>query len=120
MSQQRCSVFAMFLAVSLMIATTLATRDLLASPIKDADKKEPEWFIDKDGSKLIPGIGRVMVPSFGGFPSGIPGFLGGGNGIVGGSSPGGYTPGGDDTSVPNPGYEVPAGGNPSSGDGGSP
>ncbi|KAL4202095.1 hypothetical protein AMTRI_Chr02g262040 [Amborella trichopoda] len=120
MAHQSCSIFALFLTFAFLMATTMATRDLPSSLVNGANKKEIECLTDSTGSKLIPGIGRVMVPSFGGVPSGIPGFLGGGDGIVGGSSPGGYIPGGDDTFGPNPGYEAPAGGIPSTGDGGSP
>ncbi|XP_061348535.1 putative cell wall protein [Gastrolobium bilobum] len=80
------------------------------------DKKEPEWLFKSDGRVYIPGIGRVGFPPkyrltpqnpFTGGSGGAGTGIGTGAGI--GSSPPGrnYVPGGDDTFVPNPGFEVP-------------
>ncbi|XP_028108401.1 putative cell wall protein [Camellia sinensis] len=85
------------------------------------DMKKPESFIDSDGSVLIPGIGRFMLPRLGtGFnpftynpvtgTSGGTG-IGGGIGDDSGSATHEYVPSGDDTLVPNPGVEVPNPGN---------
>lgn len=72
------------------------------------DKKQPEWFFDHDGSVLIPGIGRAMLPDIGSstpYGDSIPSGSTGSYGSTGGT--GSYIPGGDDTFVPNPGFEVP-------------
>ncbi|CAL5406459.1 unnamed protein product [Camellia sinensis] len=94
---------------------------------KNTDMKQPDSFIGKDGSVLVPGIGRFMLPPLGhGFdPStynpvtGTNGGFGIGSGSdtgTGAGTGGSYVPGGDDTLVPNPGVEVP---NPGSGIGGN-
>lgn len=80
-------------------------------------KVEPESFGHFDGSVLVPGLGRVMVPRNGAKPfhynpiTGAPGGngfsvpgVGGWTGGVGGHR---YIPGGDDTLLPNPGVELP-------------
>ncbi|KAG8364673.1 hypothetical protein BUALT_Bualt18G0023000 [Buddleja alternifolia] len=84
---------------------------------KFVDKKlHPEWLGHFDGSVLVPGIGRFMVPKKGSHvnPFTYNPITGtnGGNGVsipgIGGSTGGGnYIPGGDDTTLPNPGMEVP-------------
>ncbi|KAL3509424.1 hypothetical protein ACH5RR_028825 [Cinchona calisaya] len=87
------------------------------------DKKQPQSFIGNDGSVLVPGFGRYMFPKKGSYfdpftynpvtgTSGGNGFNSPGSGGDTGSSAGGhsYVPGGDDTNVPNPGFEVPVGG----------
>ncbi|XP_052178809.1 putative cell wall protein [Diospyros lotus] len=81
----------------------------------NTDVKQPESFIGKDGSFLVPGIGRFILPGHGFNPFTYNPVTGtnGGQPSVGGSigSGGGtghsYVPGGDDTFVPNPGVEVP-------------
>ncbi|KAJ8749241.1 hypothetical protein K2173_018719 [Erythroxylum novogranatense] len=60
------------------------------------NKKQPQWLLS-DHSFLIPGIGRVLVPPSFHVPSFSP-YAGGGR----------FVPGGDDTFVPNPGFEVPS------------
>ncbi|EEF44479.1 putative cell wall protein [Ricinus communis] len=74
---------------------------------KDIDVKQPEFLFKSDRSFLIPGIGRVLVPPHPylsiphphlSIPSySPPASIGGGS----------YIPGGDDTFVPNPGFETP-------------
>ncbi|CAH9077123.1 unnamed protein product [Cuscuta europaea] len=84
---------------------------------KYVDKKlHPEFLHGYDGTVLIPGFGRVVIPPKGQIVdpfnyNPITGKSGGGtgainpfDGIVGGGS--GYVPGGDDTLLPNPGVEV--------------
>lgn len=76
------------------------------------DKKEPQWLLKPDGRVHIPGIGRVGFPPKYGLTPNTP-FTGGnggagtGSGSDSGSSGRHYVPGGDDTFVPNPGFEVP-------------
>ncbi|KAK1388913.1 putative Peroxisomal membrane protein [Heracleum sosnowskyi] len=88
---------------------------------KNVDVKKPETF-NQEGSVLIPGIGRVMIP-----PKKKKCFFKGVNPFtynpVTGTNTGhgisiptlpntglpGYVPGNDDTFVPNPGFEVPTG-----------
>ncbi|OMO57379.1 hypothetical protein COLO4_35406 [Corchorus olitorius] len=117
--------------ISILLAIAgeaIAARDI---PKTDDQMKQPEWLLKHDRSVLIPGLGRVLLPphlksphiiphypytgstgsgSVGGGSTGS-GSLGGGStgsGSIGGS-PGGarQIPGGDDTLVPNPGFEVP-------------
>lgn len=116
------SFLTLFLISSILLATTLqalARRNTPQNP-KTQDKKEPDWLFHHDGH--IPGFGHVKFPPKFGFTPNNPytggstgGGFGGGSGA--GSAPGGrsYVPGGDDTFVPNPGFEVP---NPGSGGGG--
>ncbi|WOK93730.1 cell wall protein [Canna indica] len=66
----------------------------------EADKKEPECD-SHEGTVLIPGIGRYMIgshekPALRGLDHSGPA-----------AAHGQYLPGGDDTFVPNPGFEVP-------------
>ncbi|KAJ0111289.1 hypothetical protein Patl1_02203 [Pistacia atlantica] len=77
--------------------------------------KQPEWFLKSDHSVVIPGIGRILVPpAFTGHTiGGVTGSSGSGTGT--GTGTGSHIPGGDDTFVPNPGYEVPT---PGTGNGG--
>ncbi|CAH9089242.1 unnamed protein product [Cuscuta europaea] len=85
---------------------------------KNVDEKlHPEFLHGYDGTVLIPGFGRVVIPPKGKIVdpfnyNPITGKSGGGtgainpfDGIIGGGS--GYVPGGDDTLLPNPGVEVP-------------
>ncbi|KAF8411193.1 hypothetical protein HHK36_003736 [Tetracentron sinense] len=99
------SYFSLLLVFSILLAITQVTvvgRDVPGTPMIN-DKKHPEWFIEPDGSVLIPGIGRVMVPSLGGASSYTP-YMGGSGGT--GSS----LPGGDDTFAPPIDIPNPAGG----------
>ncbi|KAL7185593.1 hypothetical protein ACSBR2_027520 [Camellia fascicularis] len=90
---------------------------------KNTDMKQPDSFIGKDGSVLVPGIGRFMLPPLGhGFDpftynpvTGTNGGFGSDTGTGAGTG-GSSVPGGDDTLVPNPGVQVP---NPGSGIGGN-
>ncbi|KAK4368542.1 hypothetical protein RND71_012334 [Anisodus tanguticus] len=97
----------------------LAGRDMPNTNPKISDKKlQPDSFIPYDGTVLIPGFGRVVVPPKGSYVNPftynpITGTNTGSGLIIpnpgSGSGPGNI-PGGDDTLVPNPGVEVPTGG----------
>ncbi|XP_077245914.1 cell wall protein precursor [Tasmannia lanceolata] len=76
---------------------SLAGREVPTATAKETDVKHPQFFLDRDGSFLIPGVGRYMPPYTGSFPT-VDGY--------GGTIPR-YIPGGDDTFVPNPGVEIP-------------
>ncbi|KAK1412276.1 hypothetical protein QVD17_33392 [Tagetes erecta] len=112
-------VTAFVLVFSLLISMTMAGRDLPKTDTKkpDVDVKHPENFFYYDRGYLIPGVGRGIKPkskkgfnpftynpitgSNTGFPTISVPSIGG----IGGT--GNYVPGGDDTLVPNPGFEVP-------------
>ncbi|KAI5340532.1 PREDICTED: putative cell [Prunus dulcis] len=106
--------------ISILVVLLAITGQAVAGrsvPTKD-DKKQPEWFIGHDGSYLIPGIGRVLIPPLHNVVPQTPFPNNGRTGSTGGSGSGetpstghDYVPGGDDTFVPNPGYEVPIPGN---------
>lgn len=102
-----------FLAFLLISNVLLAAGRHIPKNSKTLDKKEPEWFFHPGD-----GIGRGGLPKFK-LPQ-YP-YTGGstGGGVGAGSGPTGhsYVPGGDDTFVPNPGFEVP---NPGTGGGGAP
>ncbi|XP_076883463.1 putative cell wall protein [Bidens hawaiensis] len=122
MAKTMYSAMALLSVFNLLIGSTLAARNLLNVDVKKPDDiKHPENFFFHDRGYLIPGLGRGIKPkskkrfnpftynpitgSNNGFPGvSVPSF--------GGQSGGGrnYVPGGDDTLVPNPGVEVPAGG----------
>ncbi|KAK8493669.1 hypothetical protein V6N13_046681 [Hibiscus sabdariffa] len=88
----------------------IAARDV---PKNDDQMKHPE-FLKHDRSVLIPGLGRVLLPpvfkhhhlhstSSGGHTSSSSSSHSGDTSTGGNSQ----IPGGDDTFVPNPGFEVP-------------
>ncbi|KAH7859775.1 hypothetical protein Vadar_005301 [Vaccinium darrowii] len=125
------SLLALLLTFNIILAITdhaIAGRKHPTSS-KDTDKKQPQFLIDRDGSFLVPGIGRFMFPKKGpgfnpftynpvtGTSGGSTGSFGGGSSGTGGGGSYGYVPGGDDTPVPNPGVEVP---NPAGSGGGIP
>ncbi|KAK8529619.1 hypothetical protein V6N13_102523 [Hibiscus sabdariffa] len=97
------------LLVSIVLAIAMqavATRNIPTTTPKDGNQeKHPEWLIGHDSSALIPGLGQGMMPPV--LEPQNP-FCGGIGNSNGGS---GYIPGGDDTFVPNPGFEVPIPGN---------
>ncbi|CAI9773175.1 unnamed protein product [Fraxinus pennsylvanica] len=114
----RCGVLSFLFVLSIFLSIAgyaYAGRDI-PKDLKE-DKKQPQWF-GYDGTVLVPGLGRYMVPkkgtivnpftynpitgTNGGNGFSIPSF-GGSTGGAGGSN----IPGGDDTFVPNPGVEVP-------------
>ncbi|KAK3184204.1 hypothetical protein Dsin_031490 [Dipteronia sinensis] len=105
------SLLAQIFILTILLAFTgqaLAGRGI-AEDSKNADMKQPEWLIS-DNSVLLPGIGRVMLPPA--FTHHTP-YTAPYTGSTGGAGTGeSNVPGGDDTSVPNPGVEVP---NPGSG-----
>lgn len=119
------ALLALLLVFSILLATTDHTIAGRETPkhSENADKKQPQFLVDTDGSFLVPGIGRFMFPKKGhGFNpftynpvtgtsggSAGGGFGGSSSGTGGGASHS-YVPGGDDTLVPNPGVEVPSGG----------
>ncbi|CAK9157627.1 unnamed protein product [Ilex paraguariensis] len=129
MAYKSGSILAFLFILNVLLSLSghaLAGRDIPMNDSKNTDKKQPESFFD--GSVLIPGFGRVMVPRIGspfnpftynpvtgtngGTGATIPGF--GSIPSTGGTSSGSYVPGGDDTFVPNPGFEVPTPGSGSS------
>jgi len=139
MASKLSSLLAFLLITTILLATTwqaVARRHIKPKNSHKADKKEPQFLFPSDG--YIPGFGRLGFPPFFGFTPQNPNtgggsafepapVSGGGSGVEpapvsgGGSglepapvSGGGYVPGGDDTFVPNPGFEVP---NPRSGGG---
>ncbi|CAH9071425.1 unnamed protein product [Cuscuta epithymum] len=103
---------------SFSVPAMAAGRGIPNEASKNVDKKlHPEFLHGYDGTVLIPGFGRVVIPPKGQIVdpfnyNPITGKSGGGtgainpfDGIIGGGS--GYVPGGDDTLLPNPGVEVP-------------
>jgi len=131
MVQRVYSFFALFLIFNILLVTTrqaVAGRSIAKNSDND-DKKEPQFLFKHDHGKLhYPGIGHLGFPPHFGLTPNNP-FIGGtggsgsgsgsgsssGSGAGSGSSGHSYVPGGDDTFVPNPGFEVP---NPGSGGGG--
>jgi len=131
MVQTAYSFFALFLIFNILLVTTqqaVAGRSIAKNSDND-DKKEPQFLFKHDHGKLhYPGIGHLGFPPHFGLAPNNP-FIGGtggsgsgsgsgsssGSGAGSGSSGHNYVPGGDDTFVPNPGFEVP---NPGSGGGG--
>ncbi|KAE9456109.1 hypothetical protein C3L33_11982, partial [Rhododendron williamsianum] len=56
--------------LNLTILLALATHALSAGRIipahsENTDPKKPQWFIDTDGSFLVPGVGRYTFPGVG-------------------------------------------------------
>ncbi|KAK4486917.1 hypothetical protein RD792_006226 [Penstemon davidsonii] len=106
--------FLIILLVSL--ASNVASGRDIPTDAKGTDVKHPEWLGHFDGTVLVPGIGRFMIPKEGshvnpftynpitGTNDGNGAIIPGIGGSTGGNS---YIPGGDDTLLPNPGVEVP-------------
>ncbi|KAK4484430.1 hypothetical protein RD792_007011 [Penstemon davidsonii] len=106
--------FLFILLVSL--ATNIVSGRNIPTDDKAGQVKHPEWLGHFDGTVLVPGIGRFMVPKKGshvnpftynpitGTNTGNGAIIPGIGGSTGGNS---YIPGGDDTTLPNPGVEVP-------------
>ncbi|XP_059660974.1 putative cell wall protein [Cornus florida] len=110
------SFLALLLVFNFVLAIAVQARDVPTNSKTTDEKLQPEMFMHHDGSVLIPGIGRVMLPPK--FHQGFNPFTynpvtgsSGGSGVGSTGSGGGtgrsYVPGGDDTFVPNPGVEVP-------------
>ncbi|KAI3465722.1 hypothetical protein Pfo_022385 [Paulownia fortunei] len=108
-----------FLGFVFFLVLSQAMQTVAGRNIPTDAKLQPEWLGHFDGSVLIPGIGRVMVPPKGshgksfnynpitGTPGGNGVSIPGVGGSTGGASGHSYVPGGDDTFLPNPGVEVP-------------
>ncbi|XWS54245.1 hypothetical protein CRYUN_Cryun10bG0074200 [Craigia yunnanensis] len=93
--------------VSILLAIAgqaVAKRNIPRNPKNDDQMKQPEWLTKHDRSVLIPGLGRVLLPPVLKHHKPYTGSIGGNSGRTGGT---GHIPGGDDTFVPNPGFEVP-------------
>nr|GMC46696.1 putative cell wall protein [Ipomoea batatas]GMC72830.1 putative cell wall protein [Ipomoea batatas]GMD80291.1 putative cell wall protein [Ipomoea batatas]GME02618.1 putative cell wall protein [Ipomoea batatas] len=108
-----------FLSILVLSSSAFAGRGMPNADSKNMDKKQPEFLYD--GTVLIPGFGRVVIPHKKVDPfnyNPVTGRSGSGTGainpiddIIGsGSAAAGstYIPGNDDTIIPNPGFEVPA------------
>jgi len=131
MASKASPFLALVLISNILIATAVAGRSI-AEKTNTQDKKEPQFLFKSHDRVYIPGIGPVgFPPKFhltphnpfthgnGGAGAGTGTGIGTGSGIGTGtgSGPGtgsgsgstgrSYVPGGDDTFVPNPGYEVP-------------
>ncbi|KAL4348182.1 hypothetical protein GQ457_17G024090 [Hibiscus cannabinus] len=106
MASKMSSVFVgLLFALGILLAISgqaIAARDV---PKNDDQMKHPE-FLKHDRSVLIPGLGRVLLPPV--FKHHHLHSTSSG-GHTGSTSTGGNSqiPGGDDTFVPNPGFEVP-------------
>ncbi|KAK7263631.1 hypothetical protein RJT34_31224 [Clitoria ternatea] len=100
----RASSFLAFVIISNILLVT-TWQAVAGRSIGNNDKKlEPELFFKSHGKVHIPGIGLGFPPTF--TPQNP--FFGGNGGTGTGSGSGrSYVPGGDDTFVPNPGFEVP-------------
>lgn len=129
MAQRAYSFFAYFLIFNILVTNwqTVAGRNVGKNSNND-DKKEPQFLFKHDHGKLhFPSIGHFGFPPHSRLTPNNP-FIGGNGGSGSGSSgPGSgsgsgsesgsgsgsgstghsYVPGGDDTSIPNPGVEVP-------------
>ncbi|KAM6549204.1 hypothetical protein CsatB_020880 [Cannabis sativa] len=134
----QCSLFLLASLLLLALANgVVAARSVPNNPKTVVDKKQPEYLVDHDGTVLVPGFGRVMLPPPHGHgighpsyknynpitgtyapPKHIGGVIGGVIGDISGRPKRKYIPGADDTFIPNPGFEVPIpgrGGAPTSG-----
>lgn len=114
MAQRVYSFFALVLIFNILLVTNcqaVSGRNFAKNSDND-DKKEPQFLFKHDHGKLhFPSIGHFGFPPHSGITPNNP-FIGGtgGSGTSGsgsGSTGHSYVPGGDDTSVPNPGVEVP-------------
>ncbi|BAT90175.1 hypothetical protein LR48_Vigan08g110000 [Vigna angularis] len=134
MASKASSFLALVLISNILIAIAVAGRSI-SKNTNTQDKKEPQFLFKSHDRVYIPGIGPVgFPPKFhvtphnpfthcnGGVGAGTgsgtgtvtgPGTGTGGTGSGTGTGTGSgstgrsYVPGGDDTFVPNPGYEVP-------------
>ncbi|TKY48841.1 putative cell wall protein [Spatholobus suberectus] len=106
----RPSSFLALLLISTMLFATpwqaVAGRHISPKNSNTRDEKVPQFLFPSDGSVYIPGIGRVGLPPFFGFTPQNPNT--GGSGVGSGPAGHSYVPGGDDTFVPNPGFEAPS------------
>ncbi|KAJ0883524.1 putative cell wall protein [Helianthus annuus] len=107
------TVVALFV-FNLLISVTMAGRNIPNA--KPDDDKHTKSLLYYDRGYLIPGVGRGITPkpNEGFNPVTYNPITGSNNGFpgitvpsVGGLGGGNYLPGGDDTLIPNPGFEVP-------------
>ncbi|XP_004487308.1 putative cell wall protein [Cicer arietinum] len=113
MAYKPSSFLTLILITKILLSITCQARNIIPNNSNINDKKEPQWFFHFDGVPNFGGVG--LPPLFDSTPQNPDnGSGGGGEGTGEGSSPpsSSYVPGGDDTFVPNPGFEVPV---PSSG-----
>ncbi|KAK7257457.1 hypothetical protein RIF29_31457 [Crotalaria pallida] len=98
---------ALVLISNILLVTSVAGRNIGKKSISQ-DKKEPQFlFKHEHGKGFIPGFGNGGFPPRFGLTPNNP-FTGGSGGAGTGTGTGrSYVPGGDDTFVPNPGFEVP-------------
>lgn len=94
------------------LISSLALEVVVGRDIPTDTKMQPEVFFD--GTVWVPGLGRYMLPKKGSKSLDYNPITGapGGNGvsipgISGSTGSRNYIPGGDDTTLPNPGVEVP-------------
>ncbi|KAM0054876.1 putative cell wall protein [Helianthus debilis subsp. tardiflorus] len=112
-------ILTLILLFHVIITVVVAGRDIPNTNLNKHDVvKHPESLINHDRGYLIPGVGRGIKPkckdgfnpfTYNPITGGNNGGILGGHGVprfggVGGRS---FVPGGDDTFVPNPGFEVP-------------
>ncbi|OIT32751.1 hypothetical protein A4A49_20135 [Nicotiana attenuata] len=94
------SIFSFILILNIILLSfsghALGGRDIPNKSTKMSDKKQPDSFIEYDGTVLIPGFGRVVVPPKG---SHFNPFTY--NPVTGTNT-------GTGLIIPNPGVEVPA------------
>ncbi|KAK7342227.1 hypothetical protein VNO80_25171 [Phaseolus coccineus] len=123
MASKAFPFLALALISNILFATAVAGRSI-GEKTNTQDKKEPQFLFKSHDRVYIPGIGPVGFPPkfhltpHNPFTHGS-GAAGAGTGIGTGTGSGpetgsgsrstgrSYVPGGDDTFVPNPGYEVP-------------
>ncbi|QCD87813.1 putative cell wall protein [Vigna unguiculata] len=133
MASKASSFLALVLISHILIAIAVAGRSI-SQQTNSQDKKEPQFLFKSHDRVYIPGIGPVGFPpkfhvtphnpfthanggvgagtgsgtgTGTGAGAGTGSGIGSGTGTGSGSTGRSYVPGGDDTFVPNPGYEVP-------------
>ncbi|KAI3812220.1 hypothetical protein L1987_16927 [Smallanthus sonchifolius] len=111
------AIMALILLLHVLVTIVVAGHDIPNTSLKKHDGvKHPESFINHDRGYLVPGVGRGIKPKFkNGFnPFTYNPVTGSNDGGIGGHVPrfgrvgvGSFMPGGDETFVPKPGFEVP-------------
>ncbi|XP_057747895.1 putative cell wall protein [Arachis stenosperma] len=105
MAHKASSYFIALILISNILLFSVSARTIAVNPNND-DKK---FLFKSHGGVHIPGFGPVRFPPLGTIPNNpfTRGIGGGGAGAGTGPTGRSYVPGGDDTFVPNPGFEVP-------------